>query len=148
MQPHSYLPAKPKIQRKRQPIWLWVILAVTLLACGGGFLTFAGALRSDTKTVDQAPRTTTDEGDRKRDVTINACNRTIVDTVEVSYTIKNSSAESQSYTPHFQFVGTGDAVVGEAYDFANEIKSGQTFKGKAIGTVNASGPFKCNLLDA
>jgi hypothetical protein len=145
MQPQPYPTAAPKKRRT----WLWVTLAVVALLCGGGTLLSIATLA----TADHAIKTTQTataqrETDRKKDVTIKSCIRTVIDTVEITYQLKNSSTEVQSYTPHFQFTGDDEAVVGEAYDFVNDVKAGQTVKGKAIGTVSASGPFKCNLIGA
>lgn len=131
-------PTKPK-----RRVWPWVLLAVgaVIAVCAIGSVAVLGGGVHEMKKV-QASRTA--------DVRIVSCAKTVIGTVEVSYALTNSDSVSRTYLPEFQVKATDGTIVGQATDVTPEVGAGQSFKGKAVGTVDdsAGNKFTCVLISA
>lgn len=137
--PHQPVP-QPKPKRR---VWPWVLggTFLALFLCVGGL---TAALGGGAKAVQH------EQASRTADVHIVSCGKTVIDTVEVSYTLTNSDSVSRTYLPQFQIKDRAGTIVGEANDVTPEIGAGQSFKGKAVGTVDDSAgtKFTCLLASA
>lgn len=129
---------------KRRKIWPWIVGAALALAlCGLGSVVLLGA--GTKAAVDEIEQQQTQ---RTADVKITECGKSVQRLVEVSYTVTNSGTEARQYFPSFDLVDKNDIVIGSALDMTTELKPGETFKGKALGTVSSNGKVTCRLNDA
>lgn len=135
--------------RKRR-VWPWILVGVlAVLGClaGGLVLGLAGtgaAINEGVKAVEA------EAVDRQADVKIGKCDReTLLDVVEVSYTVTNSGDTPRTYVPTFDIVTADGTVVGQASDITSELAPGAVYKGKAVGAPSeAGGKITCRLTSA
>jgi hypothetical protein len=131
-------PSKPK-----RRVWPWILggALVFLVLCVGGAI---AALGGGVKAVQH------EQASRTADVHISSCAKTVIGTVEVSYSLTNSDTIGRTYVPEFQVKATDGTIVGQATDVTPEVGAGQSFKGKAVGTVDdsAGSKFTCVLVSA
>jgi hypothetical protein len=93
----------------------------------------------------------TAETNRMTDVQITACSvQPLLEGVEISYTIVNSSKQAQPYAPQFEILAAdGKTVVGTAADFTADVQPGRTLKGKTFGTLaERRGKISCRVTGA
>ena len=126
---------------KRRRIWPWVLVGVILAAClgGGGLLLMAGAF---TSAVQQS------ESGRMEDVKITSCERTVIDSAEVRYEVKNSSPNARDYFLEFELVDKNGTRLGTANGIEQGVEPGVTAKGTAVGMLTGNEPFSCRLVSA
>lgn len=140
-------PYQPVTPTKRRKVWPWIVGAfAALLLCGFGSLMLLGAgVKGAADAIETA------EIDRVADVTITACKvEPLLEGVEISYTVVNSSATAQAYAPQFEIVGPDKkTVVGTAADFTADVQPGATLKGKTFGTLaERKGKVSCRISGA
>lgn len=128
--------------KPKRRVWPWV-LAVVL-----GVIAFCGvasvlALGGGVKAVQH------EQASRTADVKMTGCRKTVIGTVEISYTLTNSDTVGRTYLPEFQVKDTGGTIVGQATDITPEVGAGQSYKGKAVGSLDdEAGKFTCVLVSA
>ena len=137
--------AMPPVRKERSAIKVVLIVAAIVLAvCGGGALAAFGIVGGGVATVEH------ESADRTADVTITGCEITVIDSIEVAYTIKNSSKSPRSYSPRFSVTTPDGTIVSDANDFTQSIAAGATYKGKAIGMLSDASNKRvtCKLVSA
>jgi hypothetical protein len=138
---YDYSSVHPK-KRKRWPWVLGALLAVVACAFGGVAVLGVGGAA----VVNQVE---TEEANRTADVKITSCAKTIIDTVEVKYTIVNSGTTPRTYILDVEVKDDKGTRIGTANGLENEVKPGVTAKGTAVGTIEGgSGKFTCSLVSA
>lgn len=134
-------PTNQPLRRKRR-VWPWILLVV-LLVCGGGSVLAITAIGGGAKVIQQ------ETASRAADITVTGCTKTIISTVEVSYTLTNSATVSRTYLPEFRLQTADGTIVGQAADVTPEVPAGSTYKGKAVGTIDdAAKKFTCKLVSS
>jgi hypothetical protein len=120
--------------RKRRRVWPWVLGAVLLVvACAVGALGLIGA--GGKAVVDTVNEQATA---RASEVKITSCTGPDeFGMVTVKYTIRNDSAEAQSYLPQFDLGDGKGTVYGQAGDIVNGLAPGKEYKGSAANVVQA-----------
>lgn len=142
--PDNYgMPPAPQ----RRKIWPWIVGALALLLiCGIGSMVLLGAgVKGAADAIETA------ETNRTTDVKITACSvQPLLEGVEISYTIVNSSKQAQPYAPQFEIVGPDrKTVIGTAADFTTDVQPGATLKGKTFGTLaERKGKISCRVTGA
>ena len=118
-----------------------VLLIVAPIAfCAAGSVVAVAGIGGGAAVVQKA------EEDRSKDITIKSCKAGEFGTVEVAYTIVNSSDTTQTYIPQFSVTAKDGTIVGEASDITSEVPAGKTYKGEAVGTVSGKpGTVTCSL---
>lgn len=121
---------------------LLIASTITLVLCAAGALFVSAVTGTAVHGVQQ------DNADRIGDVKISSCERSVIDTVEVSYVIVNSSTTPRSYLLEFEAVTKDGVRIGVANGFENDVPGLGTAKGKAAGTIAEKGSFSCRLVGA
>jgi hypothetical protein len=129
---------------KRRSVWPWMLAgaAVLVLLMCGGIVALVGA--GGKAVNDQIEHGSTDLVSH---VTITSCKTDQFGFVEIGYTVKNASAEAESYLIMFGIKDQAGVRVGEAHGAVNELGAGQTAKDVAMGTntAGAASKYTCVL---
>jgi hypothetical protein len=121
-----------------------IVIAVVFALCVGGSVLAMGAIGGGAAAVKH------DSDSKVQDITITSCEVTVINSVEIAYTIVNHSKAPRSYMPRFRVTATGDAIVSDATDITQAVPAGATLKGKAVGMLAEAdnGKLTCSLVDA
>lgn len=139
---HPQQPVPPRKRTGRTVAIVLGVIAVIIALCGVGAVVVIGGGATAVK--HQAVV-------HAADVKITGCSPTVIDTMNITYTIVNSGSTPGHYLPRFEIRTDDDVVVGNATDFPPAVQPGQTYKGKAIGILNVdntSGAYSCILTGA
>jgi hypothetical protein len=126
---------------KRRRTWPWIVAAAAFVFCVVGAIAAIAGIGGTAAVIEKESES------RAADINIGTCTKTIINTVEVNYTLTNSSSAGRSYMPEFRIVAWDKAILGSAHDFTPEVPAGSTYKGKAVGTIaEGAEKFTCELV--
>lgn len=137
---HPQQPVPPRKRTGRTVLITLLIISAGAVLCAAGATALIGGAGTAVKHTSVS---------RFNDITVNGCEKTIIDTVEITYTAVNSGNATAHYFPRFDIRDAAGAVIGTATDFSPAVPAGGTFKGKAIGVLNTDAAgFSCVLTGA
>lgn len=139
--PYGYGQPTPKRGWSTGKILL-VALTAVLVFCGGGSLLIMGTIGGAATVIEQ------ESNDRKGDVKITSCERTIISTFEAAYTITNTAKVPRDYIIEVEAVDAAGTRLGVANGFESGVPAGGSAKGTAAGMIADKVKFSCRLTGA
>jgi hypothetical protein len=135
-------------RKKRNSSLVWVVVIVMAILVGLA-LCGIGALVLGSEAVDSV--VSQEASDRKADIKITSCSLEELGLVTIRYTVRNSSAQDQSYLPQFNIQNSnGTVVYGQAVDVVNDLAPGKDYEGSTVGHAEVPSDTKitCTLTSA
>jgi hypothetical protein len=123
-----------------------IIITILGVALVGGLAACVTLVGGTAAVVDQEIKQ--QEADRKSHVQLAGCQRTVIDSMEVTYTIVNSSDQPQDYALQIDVMKDETTRVGSAIGYEANVLPGAKVQGTAVGNVTGKGKVVCILRDA
>ena len=140
---------RPWFKKKRFMIPLVIVvlgIAASAAGSGGGNSSDNDASSNDTASNGVSDFSTNGDHPPADDVTITACRKTVIDTVEVDMDVTNHSSKESDYTITLTMEDSSGNKVGDGFASTSNVDAGQTSKVQGVATLSEpDADFSCSV---